>query len=149
MSETGTPGSAIDRGGGNGHPDLDSGEVAAAHVLRRLEVVAGVYGLLAGAAFGAAVGWRRGLVLTLAAAVSIVALRSLEGVVRRLRVVAEDAAPALGWRYSLRLLLLAGLVLLLVLGWHDALAVVLGVSAVPVAALVEAGLQLLSLVRPS
>jgi hypothetical protein len=119
-------------------------------VLRRIEVIAAVYGVAGGFGFAAALGsrlgwplaWRRGLALTASAAVSIVALRSLEGVVRRLRAVEGEAPPGLGWRYPLRLLLLVGLVLLLLLGWHDGLAVVLGLSAVPLALLVEAGLQL-------
>jgi hypothetical protein len=126
-------------------PPVDSGDVAAANVLRRIEIVAALLAIAAGAAFGAALGWRRGLALTASAAVSIVALRSLEGVVRRLRAVAGEAPPALGWRYPLRLLLLVGLVFLLLLGSHDGLAVVLGLSAVPLALLVEAGIQLLSL----
>ncbi|HEV8239373.1 MAG TPA: hypothetical protein VGS57_08410 [Thermoanaerobaculia bacterium] len=121
---------------------VDTGEVAAASVLRRIEIVAALYGVGAGVAFAAAVGWRRGLALTASAAVSIVALRSLEGVVRRLRAAAEEAPPGLGWQYPLRLLLLVGLVLLLLVGWRDLLAVVLGLSAVPLALLVEAGLQL-------
>ena len=121
---------------------VDTGEVAAASVLRRIETIAAVYGIAAGAVFGAAVGWRRGLALTASAGVSIVALRSLEGVVRRLRAVTEEAPPGLGWQYPLRLLLLVGLVLLLLVGWRDLLAVVLGLSAVPLALLVEAGLQL-------
>src|SRR5262249_42477654 len=93
------------------------------------------------------------LALTLAAAVSIVALRSLEGVVRRLRVVAEDASGAppedagLGWRYPLRLLLLAALVIGLALGWRDPPALLLGLSAVPLALLAEALLQLFGIVR--
>ena len=128
--------------GDGGMEPVDTGEVAAASVLRRIEVMAGVYAIAAGAAFAIALGWRRGLVLTASAAVSIVALRSLEGVVRRLRAVAEAAPPGLGWHYPLRLLLLVGLVLLLLVGWHDLLAVVLGLSAVPLALLVEAGLQL-------
>ena len=123
-------------------PEIDSGEVAAASVLRRIGMIAGIYGLAAGVAFGVALGWRRGLALTASAAVSIVALRSLEGVVRRLRAEEGEAPPGLGWQYPLRLLLLVGLVLLLLLGWHDGLAVVLGLSAVPLALLVEAGLQL-------
>jgi hypothetical protein len=136
-------------GEGEAEPESrpDPGGVAAAVVLRRIEALAAAYGLVAGAALAAAGGWRRGLVLTAAAAVSIVALRSLEGVVRRLRVVATNGAPGLGWRYPLRLLLLAGLGLPLVLGRHDALAVVLGLSAVPLALLIEAGLQLLFLAR--
>lgn len=127
-------------------PQVDSGHVAAAGVLRRIEAMAAIYGVAAGIAFVAALGWRlgwrRGLALTASAAVSIVALRSLEGVVRRLRAVEGEAPPGLGWQYPLRLLLLVGLVLLLLLGWHDGLAVVLGLSAVPLALLVEAGLQL-------
>lgn len=126
-------------------PPADSGEVAAADVLRRVAVIATVYALVAGLAFGAALGWRRGVALTASAAVSIVALRSLEGVVRRLRAVAGEAPPALGWQYPLRLLLLVGLVFILLLGSRDGLAVVLGLSAVPLALLVEAGIQLLSL----
>jgi hypothetical protein len=126
---------------------IDSGEVAGSAVLRRVELLAGGYGLLGGLAFSATWGWRRGLALTAAAAVSIVALRSLEGVVRRLRAVTGEPAPELGWHYPLRLLLLTGLVFLLVLGWHDGLAMLLGLSAVPLALLVEAALQLRSLSR--
>jgi hypothetical protein len=126
-------------------PPVDSGEIAATEVLRRVAAIAAVYAIAAGVAFGAALGWRRGVALTASAAVSIVALRSLEGVVRRLRAVAGEAPPALGWQYPLRLLLLVGFVFLLLLGWHDGLAVVLGLSAVPLALLVEAGIQLLSL----
>ncbi len=124
------------------NPEVDSGEVAAGGVLRRIEAIAAIYGVAAGIAFAAALGWRRGIALTASAAVSIVALRSLEGVVRRLRAVEGEAPPGLGWQYPLRLLLLVGFVLLLLLGWHDGLAVVLGLSAVPLALLVEAGLQL-------
>ena len=127
---------------GAGMDPVDTGEVAAASVLRRVEIIAAAYGIAAGALFAFALGWRRGLALTASAAVSIVALRSLEGVVRRLRAVAEEAPPGLGWQYPLRLLLLVGLVLLLLVGTHDLLAVVLGLSAVPLALLVEAGLQL-------
>jgi len=124
------------------NPEVDSGDVAAAGVLRRIEAIAAIYGVAAGIALAATLGWRRGLALTASAAVSIVALRSLEGVVRRLRAVEGEAPPGLGWQYPLRLLLLVGFVLLLLLGWHDGLAVVLGLSAVPLALLVEAGLQL-------
>ena len=124
------------------NPEVDSGDVAAAGVLRRIEAIAAIYGVAAGIALAATLGCRRGLALTASAAVSIVALRSLEGVVRRLRAVEGEAPPGLGWQYPLRLLLLVGFVLLLLLGWHDGLAVVLGLSAVPLALLVEAGLQL-------
>jgi len=128
-----------------GSPPTDSGEVADTVVLRRVAMIAAVYAIAVGAAFGAALGWRRGVALTASAAVSIVALRSLEGVVRRLRAVVGEAPPALGWQYPLRLLLLVGLLFLLLLGSRDGLAVVLGLSAVPLALLVEAGIQLLSL----
>ncbi|HXT23132.1 MAG TPA: hypothetical protein VN923_20450 [Thermoanaerobaculia bacterium] len=125
-------------------PFADTGGIAGTDVLHRVEIVAALYAVVAGAVVAAASGWRRGLALTAAGAVSIVALRSLEGVVRRLRAVAGEAAPSLGWRYPLRLFLLAGLVLLLLLGWHDGSTVVLGLVAVPLALLVEAAFQLLS-----
>jgi len=125
-----------------GEPPEDADGVAAVRSLRRAAVIAAAYGALAGVAYGVTTTWHRGLALTLAAAVSIVALRSLEGVVRRLRATPEEAPPGLGWQYPLRLLLLVGLILLLLVGWHDLLAVVLGLSAVPLALLVEAGLQL-------
>jgi hypothetical protein len=125
-------------------PGIDSGDVASVSTLRRIEKVAIVVAVTAGIALGAAHGWRRGLALTLAAAVSIVALRSLEGVVLRLRA---GPSPGLGWRYPLRLLLLAGLVFLLLRNERDILAVVLGLSALPLALIAEAGLQLISLAR--
>jgi hypothetical protein len=127
----------------------DSGEVAGRPVLRRIEAIAAGYAIFAGIAFAIADDWRRGIVLTAAGGVSIVALRSLEGVVRRLRAVSGEPASSLGWRYPLRLFLLVGLVLLLRLGWHDGLAVVLGLLAVPLGLLVEAGFQLLSLPHPN
>ena len=120
--------------------------VADAGVLRRVKLLAGGWGLVAGAALAAQGGWRRGVVLTLAAAVSIVALRSLEGVVRRLRVPADGATPdSLGVGYVLRLLLLAVLVTILALGGRDPLALLLGLSAVPLALIGEALLQVLAL----
>jgi hypothetical protein len=145
--------------------------VAAVEVLRRLELLAAVYGLALGTVFATLHGARRGIVLTGGAAVSIVALRSLEGVVRRLGAPGEGSEsglgskpelggeselgsefepgppPGLGWRYPLRLLLLVVLVSLLVTVGRDALALVLGVSAVPAALLAEAALQLLALRR--
>jgi hypothetical protein len=127
--------------------------VAAVEVLRRLQRFAAVYGLALGAVFATLHGARRGVVLTGGAAVSIVALRSLEGVVRRLGAPGDGGAsgpgppPGLGWRYPLRLLLLVVLVSLLVTVGRDALALVLGVSAVPAALLMEAALQLLALRR--
>jgi hypothetical protein len=108
-------------------------------------VFALVYGVGLGVALGALSGPRRGLVLTGGAAVSIVALRSLEGVVRRLGASGREPPAGLGWRYPFRLLLLVVLVSLLVLVGRDALALVLGVSAVPAALLAEAALQVVTL----
>jgi hypothetical protein len=136
--------------------------VAAATVLRRVQALAAVWGLVAGLGLATQGGWRRGVVLTLAAAVSIVALRSLEGVVRRLRVQspadqmqssadrvqspADAVTPdSLGVGYVLRLFLLAVLVTILALGGRDPLALLLGLSAVPVALIGEALLQVLAL----
>jgi hypothetical protein len=104
----------------------------------------------AGLALGLLAAPRRGFVLTGGAVVSIVALRSLEGVVRRLRAPGPEA-PAqgstpggLGLAYPFRLLLLVVLVIILAVVGRDPLALVLGLSAVPLAVLVEAGLQLLA-----
>jgi hypothetical protein len=121
--------------------------VASAPVLRRLQLLAAGYALVLGTVFVLLGAPRRGLVLTGGAAVSIVALRSLEGVVRRLGATGFGPPPGLGWRYPLRLLLLVVLVSTLILGGRDALALVLGVSAVPAALLVEAALQLTALRR--
>ena len=121
--------------------------VAATPVLRRLQRVAAAYGVGLAAAFAFSGDGRRGLVLTGGAVVSIVALRSLEGVVRRLGATAEGPPPGLGWRYPLRLLLLVVLVSTLVSVGRDPLALVLGVSAVPAALLVEAARQLAALGR--
>jgi hypothetical protein len=136
----------------------ESAGVASLASLRRTMWVAGAYGLAAGAAYGAATHWRRGLSLTLAAAVSIVALRSLEGVVRHLRVDADglpsgvptgvSAAPdGLGWRYPLRIILLTVLIGAVLLGGRDPLGLVLGLSAVPLAIIVEAAVQLVRTAR--
>lgn len=120
--------------------------IAAPAVLRRVQLLALGWGLAAGLALGLHGGLRRGLVLTLAAALSIVAIRSLETVVRRLRVPADGATPpGLGVGYVLRLLLLAALVTLLALGGRDPLALILGLSAVPLALLVEALVQVVTL----
>ena len=132
-------------------PAADGGEdavgVAAATVLRRLQLLAAAWGLALAAGFAIAGAGRRALVLTGGAVVSIVAFRSLEGVVRRLGVNGPGPPPGLGWRYPLRLLLLVVLVSTLVSVGRDPLALVLGVSAVPAALLVEAALQLTALRR--
>ena len=129
-------------GGGEG-----ADGVAAAPVLRRLQLLAAGWGLALAAGFAIAGAGRRALVLTGGAVVSIVALRSLEGVVRRLGAAGQEPPPGLGWRYPLRLLLLVVLVSTLVSVGRDPLALVLGISAVPAALLVEAALQLTALRR--
>ena len=129
----------------NGGGDADG--VAAAPVLRRLQLLAAGWGLALAAGFAIGGAGRRALVLTGGAVLSIVALRSLEGVVRRLGVNGPGPPPGLGWRYPLRLLLLVVLVSTLVLVGRDPLALVLGLSAVPAALLVEAALQLTALRR--
>jgi len=131
--------------------------VASPRVLRRIGILAAALGTVAGVAYGARSGGSRGLALTGSAVVSIVALRSLEGVVRRLRMVADEAPGALGgtdpredslgWRYPVRVLLLLVLLVAIARLGRDPLAIVLGVSAVPVAILVEALLQLFGLVH--
>jgi hypothetical protein len=129
---------------------VDDGEVAAVEVLRRVGWMASGLAVAGAAAFVIAGAPRRPLVLTGGAALSIVALRSLEGVVRRVRAAGPQASPAaatpagLGLAYPFRLLLLVVLVILLAVGGRDPLALVLGLSAVPVAVLVEAGLQLVA-----
>ena len=129
----------------------DGGEgpegVASEPVLRRLQLLAAAWGLALAAGFVMAGAGRRALVLTGGAVVSIVALRSLEGVVRRLSAAGQEPPPGLGWRYPLRLLLLVVLVSTLVSVGRDPLALVLGVSAVPAALLMEAALQLTALRR--
>jgi hypothetical protein len=129
----------------------DGGEgaegIASAGVLRRLQLLAAAWALVLAAGFAMAGAGRRALVLTGGAVVSIVALRSLEGVVRRLSAAGQEPPPGLGWRYPLRLLLLVVLVSTLISVGRDPLALVLGVSAVPVAFLVEAALQLTALRR--
>ena len=132
-----------------GPAEADEGErvdgtqgVAAAPMLQRIQLLAAGWGLALAAGFAIAGAGRRALVLTGGAVLSIVALRSLEGVVRRLGVNGPGPPPGLGWRYPLRLLLLVVLVSTLISVGRDPLALVLGVSAVPAALLVEAALQL-------
>ena len=127
-------------------PEPPDDAAAAAGVLRRVHALAAGWSLLGGAALAMGAGWRRGLVLTLAGGLSIVALRSLEGVVNRLRVSEEGETPgSLGVGYVLRLLLIAVLVTILALGGRDPLALLLGLSAVPFALIAEALWQALGL----
>ena len=152
-SEASEPDLSLDDAEGS----LDDGEgregIASAGSLRRARWLAAAYGAAAGLGYGAATQWRRGLFLTLAAAVSIVALRSLEGVVRHLRVDADGppgvpvAPPGLGWRYPLRTFLLTGVIVAVLLGGKDPLGLVLGLSAVPLAVIVEAAVQLVRIAR--
>ena len=111
-----------------GPAEADEGErvdgtqgVAAAPMLQRIQLLAAGWGLALAAGFAIAGAGRRALVLTGGAVVSIVALRSLEGVVRRLGVNGPGPPPGLGWRYPLRLLLLVVLVSTLISVGRDPL----------------------------
>ena len=120
---------------------IDRGEVAAVEVLRRLQWLAIGLAVVLGLIFG----WYRGpkawLALTLAAAVCIVSLRSLEAAVRRLRVETDGSSRA-GFRFSARwLVLLVVLVTALIVVSRDALAILIGLSVLPIASILEAGLQ--------
>jgi phosphate/sulfate permease len=121
-------------------------EIAEHATLRRLERMAALYGLGGGIALGWWQGVRAGLALTVMAAVSIVAFRTWEGVVRRLEPKPGDAARRRGeTRTVLRwALLLAALGAAFVLG-SNLLALVLGVTVLPLALITEAGLRLLGI----
>ena len=121
---------------------VDRGEVAGLDILRRVQWLA----IALAAALALWLGWARGLEaalsLTVAASVSIVSLRSLEAAVRRLRVKADGSASSGGTGFSLRwTLLLVVLSITLILGLRDALALLIGFSVLPVAAIIEAGIQ--------
>lgn len=123
-------------------------EIAARATLRRLERMAALYGLAGGLALAWRQGLRAGLALTLVAAVSIVAFRTWEGVVRRLEPEPGDATQRRGEsRLVLRwALLLGALGGAFVLGSQNLLALLLGVTVLPLALLTEAGLRLLGAV---
>ncbi|HVS02264.1 MAG TPA: hypothetical protein VMT16_05800 [Thermoanaerobaculia bacterium] len=113
--------------------------------LRRANGVAMLLAGLGAAGFLVAGESRAALALTASAGVSIVGFRGLEGVVRRLQV-APDGGPGVGvWRFLLRLLLLPVLITALLLVFRDLLAVILGLTALPLALIVEAGIQLVAL----
>ena len=122
-------------------------EIAERAALRRIEVVAALYGLSGGIAMAWQRGWRPALSLTLVAGVSIVAFRTWEGVVRRLQPETAATARRPGEsRYLLRwALLLAALGSAFVLGSRDLLALILGVTVLPLALITEAGLRILGL----
>ena len=123
-------------------------------VLRRLERLAGVYGVAGAAVLLAG---RRSvggaIVLTLTAAASIVAFRSLQGLVGRLQAgTGSSGTPessSAGFRRRLVWLRLPLLLLVpLASIWLDserALALILGFSVLPLAIMTEALLQLASI----
>jgi hypothetical protein len=133
-----------------------------ARVLRRLEWLAGAYGVAGGAlvlvlrrSVGAAV------VLTLAAAASIVAFRGLQGLVGRLQAGADTETSEQrrdggrrSRRFSRRFVWLRFALLLLVplaslwLDSERALALVLGFSVLPLAIMTEGLLQLVYVLAP-
>lgn len=123
-------------------------EIADRATLRRIETVAALYGLGGGIYWAWERGWRPGLSLTLMAGVSIVAFRTWEGVVRRLQPESTGTARKGGEsRFLLRwALLLAVLGFAFVLGSRDLLALILGVTVLPLALITEAGLRLLGVV---
>lgn len=116
-------------------------------ILRRIWVVMWAYLAVGASASLLLASWRAALVLTLAAAATMVSFRGLEALVGRL-----DARPGGGPGFGfvlgliLRLLLLgAALVAILQIGPDERLAVVLGVSVLPAALMAEAAWQLLRL----
>jgi hypothetical protein len=121
--------------------------VAAAATLRRVARVAAAWAALGASLYLAQGAWRGALTLTLAAAASIVGFRGLEGLVRRLRPDAQGGiGEGAGVGFHVRfLVLLAALILALILGGRDHLALILGLTALPLAVITEALIQLVSL----
>ena len=119
--------------------------VAESGTLRRIEGMAAAYGLFATLWAALDRGWRSALALTVLTGVSIVSFRTLEGVVRRLDAESAGATAKGGEsRFLLRwVLLLAALGSAFILGSHDLLALLIGVSVVPMALITEAGLRVL------
>lgn len=125
----------------------DAGGVASLDVLRRIQWIA-VALALAGA-LGVAFRWgvEAAVSLTLGAAISIVSLRSLEVAVRHLRVEV-DGSPGPGGtlRFRLRWWILmtvlgSTLVFGALSGTLELLALLVGLSAIPLAVLAEAAVQ--------
>lgn len=121
------------------------GGVAEKSTLRRIEGMAGVYGVAGAVWMALERGWRSALALTLLTGVSIVSFRTLEGVVRRLEGESTGTmAKGGGSRFLLRwALLLAALGSAFILGSHDLLALLIGVTVIPAALITEAGLRVL------
>lgn len=146
----------FESGAGNGREDpaSRSGDVAAEGSLRRIERLVAGYGLVAalgwfavGSAWGAAA-------LTLMTAGSILALRGVEGFVRRLRVGPDGEPQGGGARLILPwTLLIAALGVAFVLGSrdnsHGILALVLGASLLPLALITEAVIQTVGALSPA
>jgi hypothetical protein len=124
--------------------------VAEIGTLRRIATVAALLAAAAAAAYLLRGDGRGALALTLAAGASIVGFRGLEGVVRRLQADPEGGFGAGGGvRFLVRwLLILATLGAALYLGSQSYLAVLLGLTALPLAVIAEALLQLIKLGRP-
>ncbi len=116
--------------------------VAGVEILRRVQWMAIALALLGALGFGLSRGWEAALSLTVAALVSIVSLRTLEAAVRRIQVDDDGGSSTGSTRFSLRwTLLLVILSTTLILGLRDALALLVGLSVLPVAAILEAGVQ--------
>jgi hypothetical protein len=125
----------------------DGGGVASLEILRRIQWVALAITIAGASWLFIRGGPEAAASLTLGSAVSIVSLRSLEVAVRRLRVEV-DGSPGPGGtlRFRLRwwiLMTVLGFTLIFgaLSGALDLLALMLGVSSVPLAAIVEAGVQ--------
>ncbi|MDX1632753.1 MAG: hypothetical protein R3234_12865 [Thermoanaerobaculia bacterium] len=122
-----------------------TGGVAEEGTLRRLEGIAALYGLSGTVWMALERGWRSAAALTLLTGVSIVSFRTLEGVVRRLEGESTGTmAKGGGSRFLLRwVLLLAALGSAFILGSHDLLALLIGITVIPMALITEAGLRIL------
>ncbi|MBZ0111080.1 MAG: ATP synthase subunit I [Thermoanaerobaculia bacterium] len=125
----------------------DSGEVASLEILRRIQWFAVGIAIVGALLLFLRWGPEAAVSLTLGAAISIVSLRSLEVAVRRLRVEV-DGSPGPGGtlRFRLRwwvLMTVLGFTLIFgaLSGTLELLALLVGLSAVPLAALAEAGIQ--------
>jgi hypothetical protein len=126
---------------------VDHGEVATPGALRRIEAFAAAWWLALAVAFAAADRGPALVSLTAAAAASILAFRSLEGVVRRLRAASDGALAAggQGWLLARWFLLLVVLVAVITLASHDVLALVAGLTVTPLGLMTEAGVELVGI----
>lgn len=121
--------------------------VAEVGTLRRIALVAAAWAALGAAIFLARGEWQGALALTLAATASIVGFRGLEVVVRRLRPDPEGGfGGGGGVRFTMRFLPpLAILAIALILGSNNHFALLLGLTALPLAVISEALIQLVRL----